>query len=145
VKNVNRIVVQEDSYIATIYFCKSKEDAKALYKIIYNIYLSFMYSGDIYGFNNTYKIKYGLISEPEYYPDSVSGVDQEVWESINNITLKNVYLFGSDLKRSFLFPCIYLPDTYDEFQKDQDYYTPQCFIKGNNVYFGSLKFLDLLS
>jgi hypothetical protein len=136
--------VKDDSYFATIYYCKSKDDAQALFNIIHNIYLAYIYSIDIYGFNNMYKLKYGLISEPEITPESVSGVNSEVLDSINYTITQNIYLFG-DLTTFFSIFDSYLPDTYEEFQKDKDYYIPQCYLKGNNIYFGSIKILDLIS
>lgn len=140
VKNVNRLVVTDGLKIGTIYYCESKEDAKTLYNFLYNIYLRYIYNGSQYGFNNLINLKYGLEQTSIYYLEYYTEVDEDLLTPFNNSFLE-MYLFGS-IESFLIFPNIYLPDTYEEFKSNQDFYTPECILEGNNIYFGSKEILQ---
>lgn len=147
ITNINRIVAEKEEdvlILASIYFCQSKEDAQALYKIINNLYMAFIYSSDIYGFNNSYSIYYGIIDSPQFYPE-YDNIDWDLLNSLEGSVQTNIgSILFDNLEKGFTFPNLFIPSTYEEFQNNTSYYTPQCFIKGNNVYFGSSKILNLI-
>ena len=136
-------VEDSDRYIASIFYCDTKETALELYEIIQNMYLDVMYIADTYGFVNSYKLYYNLIDTPETNMLEIEKIDYDLLHSVNYPFGAKEYLFGS-LERAYVFPIMPLPESYTEFKLRQNYYTPQCFIKDNNVYFGSKKLLDLI-
>ena len=144
IEGINYLFAEDEfDYIGAVFYCKTKEDAEKVYEIVYNMYLDIMYNSDIYGFENTYKLEYDLIEEPEIYLEVISKIDYNLLASVKYSSVGRGYLFGS-LSRAYQFPIMPLPDTYSEFLEKKDYYTPQCFIEGMNVYFGSKVLLDLI-
>ena len=143
IEGITRVIAKDDLKIAAIFFCENKHKADELYKNLYNLYLAYIYSPDIYGYNNMYKTYYGIIDdiiiENNYYED----ID---WELLQDYTILSTltYFFGN-LETVLLYPNFFLPETYEEYKTNIKLFRPQIYKKGNNIYFGYKEMLDLVN